>query len=105
MANMPYQEPRIARPLEKKKMMWLWTPLAVVIFSSMVIGQQQEGTGETSEKWATTQNNIGNTLKDQAASVEGSEATRLFGEAAAAYRRALSVFTRESRPEDWATTQ
>ena len=68
-------------------------------------GSTPEVTKEAFNNWAATQNNIGNTLKEQAASVEGPEAARLFGEAAAAYRRALSVLTRESRPEDWATTQ
>jgi tetratricopeptide (TPR) repeat protein len=105
MANMPYPELRITRLLDRKMRMWLWTTLAVAIFSTVTMGQQPEVTKETSPKWAATQNSIGNTLKDQAASVEGPEAVRLFSEAAAAYRRALSVLTRDSMPEDWATTQ
>jgi hypothetical protein len=57
------------------------------------------------EEWAAKQNSIGNTLKEQAERAEASEAARLFSEAAAAYRRALLVFTRDSMPQDWATTQ
>ena len=90
---------------DRKLTIWLWTTFAVAIFSTVAFGQQPEVTNETSPKWAATQTSIGNTLKEQAASVEGPEAARLFGEAAAAYRRALSVLTRDSMPEDWATTQ
>ena len=65
----------------------------------------QQVTKEAFDKWATTQNNTANALKDQGRSVDGSEAVRLLGEAASAYRRALLVFTRESMPLEWATSQ
>ena len=84
-------------------MKWFWTSLAVAILSTVALGQQSKPTDKN--EWATAQNNIGNTLREQATSAEGPEATRLFGEAAAAYRRALLVFTRDSMPQDWATTQ
>jgi hypothetical protein len=77
-----------------------WTSLAVAVFSTVVMSQAIKPTD-----WAAAQNGIGNTLKEQASSAEGPEAVRLFGEAAAAYRRALQVFTRDSMPQDWATTQ
>lgn len=65
----------------------------------------QQDTKEAFEKWAITQNNTANTLRDKGRSVDGPEAVRLLGEAAAAYRRVLLVFTRESMPLEWATTQ
>lgn len=68
-------------------------------------GSMPEVTKSAFEKWATTRNNVANTLREQAARVEGTDAVRLFAEAAAAYRRALLVLTRDSRPHDWATTQ
>ena len=68
-------------------------------------GCTQPVTKEAFDKWATTQNNAANGLKDQGRSVDGPEALRLLGEAASAYRRALLVFTRESMPLEWATTQ
>jgi tetratricopeptide (TPR) repeat protein len=83
-------------------MKWLRALLTVVVFSIVVMGQQAKPDGRD---WAATQASIGNTLKEQAANAEGAEAARLFGEAAAAYRRALQVFTRDSVPQDWATTQ
>jgi tetratricopeptide (TPR) repeat protein len=83
-------------------MKWLYTSLALAVLSTVALGQQSKPADKN--EWAT-QNNIGNTLKEQATSADGAEALRLFGEAAAAYRRALLVFTRESMPQDWATTQ
>lgn len=68
-------------------------------------GSTPDVTKAAFEKWAATQNSIGNTLKEQATRVEGPDAARLFSEAATAYRRALLVLTRESMPQDWATTQ
>ena len=68
-------------------------------------GATQQVTKEAFDKWATTQNNTGNTLRDQGRTIDGPEAVRLLGEAASAYRRALLVFTRESMPLEWATTQ
>jgi tetratricopeptide (TPR) repeat protein len=93
-------------------MKWAWTTLAVATFSSVAMGQQLKldarliGDQQSpSTESAATQNSIGNTLKEQASHVEGPEAARLFGEAAAAYRRALLALTRDSTPQDWATTQ
>jgi tetratricopeptide (TPR) repeat protein len=95
--------------MESNQMKWLWTIVAVASFSAVAMGQEIRNDSAVvkpgSAEWATTQNSIGNTLKEQATSVEGPEAVRLFGEAAAAYRRALQVFTRDSAPQDWATTQ
>jgi tetratricopeptide (TPR) repeat protein len=68
-------------------------------------GSTPDVTKKAFEKWATAQNGIANTLREQAAGVEGPEATRLWAETVAAYRRALLVLTRESRSEVWATTQ
>ena len=68
-------------------------------------GLTQQVTKEAFDKWATTQNNTANALKDQGRSIDGPEAVRLLGEAASAYRRALLVFTRELLPLEWATTQ
>ncbi|HKU76638.1 MAG TPA: tetratricopeptide repeat protein [Pyrinomonadaceae bacterium] len=68
-------------------------------------GLTQQVTKEAFDKWATTQNNTANALKDQGRSVDGPEAVRLLGEAASAYRRALLVFTRELFPLEWAMTQ
>ena len=88
-----------------------WITLAVAIFSTVAMGQEIRNTSNPdvtkpgSAEWAANQNSIGNTLKEQATSVEGPDAARLFSEAAAAYRRALQVFTRDSMPQDWATTQ
>ena len=103
MANMPCSEPRIARLLERKTMKWLWATLGVAILST--VANCQDVTKPGSAEWAAIQNNIGNTLKEQATSADGPDALRLFVEAAAAYRRALQVFTRESMPQDWATTE
>jgi len=68
-------------------------------------GSTQQVTTEAFDKWATTQNDNGNTLRDRGRSVDGPEAVRLLGEAVSAYRRALLVFTPESMPLEWATTQ
>jgi tetratricopeptide (TPR) repeat protein len=68
-------------------------------------GYTQQATKEAFDKWATTQNNNANALKDQGRSVDGPESVRLLGEAVSAYRRALLVFTREAMPLEWATTQ
>lgn len=68
-------------------------------------GLTQQETKETFDKWATTQSETANKLRDQGRSVNGPEAVRLLGEAASAYRRALLVYTRDSMPLEWATTQ
>src|SRR5689334_7776679 len=92
-------------------MKWAWITLAVAVFSTVAIGQEIKNSSKPdvtkpgSAEWAANQNSIGNTLKEQATSVEGPDTARLFSEAAAAYRRALQVLTRDSMPQDWATTQ
>jgi len=67
------------------------------------------------QQWATTQNNLANALRDQAARVKGAEAVgflvdqieavALLDQAVAAYHQALTVYTRERFPQDWAMTQ
>jgi tetratricopeptide (TPR) repeat protein len=68
-------------------------------------GSPPDVTKAAFEKWATSQNEIGNTFKEQSVRAEGPEAVRLLGEAESAYRRALLVLTRDSTPQEWATTQ
>ncbi len=68
-------------------------------------GSAPDVTTAAFEKWATTQNSIGNSLREQSTRAEGPEATRLLAEAESAYRRALLVLTRDSMPQEWATTQ
>ncbi len=68
-------------------------------------GSAPDVTKAAFEKWATSQSGIGNSLREQSARAEGPEAVRLLGEAASAYRRALSVLTRDSTPQNWAATQ
>ena len=55
--------------------------------------------------WATTQNNLGNALQNQAARTEGAAGTDLLAEAVTACRGALTVRTRQDHPVDWAITQ
>ncbi|KAB7610411.1 helix-turn-helix transcriptional regulator [Amylibacter sp. SFDW26] len=57
------------------------------------------------QKWAMTQNNLANVLRDQAARTEGADATALLGRAVAAYEAALEVRTRDDEPQNWAMTQ
>lgn len=68
-------------------------------------GSTPQVTKEAFDKWATNQNENGNALKEQGRRLDGPEAVRLLGEAVSAYRRALSIFTSESKPLEWATTQ
>ncbi len=68
-------------------------------------GSTEQVTNAAIDKWAATQTDAGNALRDRGRSVDGPEAVRLLGEAVSAYRRALLVFTRESMPLEWATTQ
>jgi tetratricopeptide (TPR) repeat protein len=68
-------------------------------------GSTPEVLDDVFQKWAATQNNLGNTLREQSTRVDGPEAVRLLAQAESAYRRALLVFTRESKPQEWATTQ
>jgi hypothetical protein len=77
---------RVRWPVAETEMKWLWTSLAVAVLSAVAMGQ-----GIKPTDWALTQNNIGNTLREQATTVEGVEAARLFGVVAVAYRRALAV--------------
>ena len=48
-----------------------------------------------------TQNNLGIALEEQGIRTSGEESPRLLGEAVAAYRSALEVFTREQLPGRW----
>jgi tetratricopeptide (TPR) repeat protein len=57
------------------------------------------------QDWATTQNNLGNALRDQAGRTSGQAGADLLAQAVAAYRSALEVRTRATLPQDWATTQ
>src|SRR5215217_8204950 len=68
-------------------------------------GSTPDVTKAAFEKWAITQDEIGNKLKEQSTRAEGPEVVRLLGEAESAYRRALLVLTRDSTPQEWATTQ
>jgi tetratricopeptide (TPR) repeat protein len=53
------------------------------------------------EKWAGTQNNLGNVYADR---IRGERAENL-EQAITAYELALQIHTREAFPKDWATTQ
>jgi tetratricopeptide (TPR) repeat protein len=68
-------------------------------------GSTQQVTTEALDRWAATQNDAANTLRDRGRGVDGPEAARLLGESASAYRRALLVFTRDAMPLEWASTQ
>jgi tetratricopeptide (TPR) repeat protein len=63
------------------------------------------GRTKSSLDWATTQNNMGIALREQAGLSEGEEAARLLGESVTAFRAALEVRTRGQSPQDWAMTQ
>ena len=51
------------------------------------------------------QSNLGAALSDQGTRASGAESQRLLGQAVAAYRAALEVYTREQLPQAWARTQ
>ena len=68
-------------------------------------GSTLQATKEAFDKWATTQNDTGNALKEQASRVDGAEGVRLLSEAVSAYQRSSLVFTRDDRPQEWATAQ
>src|SRR5262252_9210799 len=52
-----------------------------------------------------TQNNLGNALQDQGIRTGGERGAQLLAEAVTADRQALEVYTRETLPQQWATTQ
>jgi hypothetical protein len=52
-----------------------------------------------------TQNNLGTALTRMGERLAGAEGARRLEEAVAAYRAALTVYTREALPQDWAMTQ
>jgi hypothetical protein len=52
-----------------------------------------------------TQNNLGNTLREQGIRAGGEAGAELLSQAVAAYREALTVYTRDSLPQQWAETQ
>lgn len=68
-------------------------------------GSTLQATKEAFDKWATTQNDTGNALKEQASRVDGAEGVRLLSEAVSAYQRSSLVFTRDDRPQEWATAE
>ena len=57
------------------------------------------------QDWATTQNNLGDALKELGTRSAGEEGRKLLQDAVAAYRSALEVMTKADLPQDWATTQ
>jgi len=52
-----------------------------------------------------TQNNLGNALANLRTRSAGEEGSKLLGEAVAAYRSALEVYTKADLPQGWAMTQ
>ena len=50
------------------------------------------------QDWAGAQNNLGAALRAQARRSEGAEAARLLGEAVAAYKNALTIWTAKEFP-------
>lgn len=57
------------------------------------------------EKWAMTQNNLGNALHDIAVRSKGEDATPLLQNAISAYRSALKVYDKARRPKNWGAVQ
>jgi len=56
--------------------------------------------------WANTQENLGAALKAQGIRMsEEKKGAQLLAQAAAAFRNALEIYTREQLPQDWARTQ
>ena len=51
------------------------------------------------------QNNLGVTLGDQGIRTGGEAGANLLAEAVTAYRAALTIYTKEQLPQDWAGTQ
>ena len=95
--------------------------LAIALLS---LGQQEPGTARLEEavtvlrsavdgyarkalpqQWASTQNNLGNALREQGTRTGGEAGAELLTQAVTAYREALTVYTRESLPQQWAMTQ
>ena len=57
------------------------------------------------QKWAMTQGNLANALRNQAVRTEGTKGAELLAQAVTAYRSALEVRTREKLPQEWARIQ
>ncbi|QTA79449.1 tetratricopeptide repeat-containing [Desulfonema limicola] len=55
--------------------------------------------------WATTQNNLGLALKEQALIAPKEKKEDLFNQAVTAFKLALEVRTREHLPYDWEQTK
>jgi len=57
------------------------------------------------QDWATTQNNLGLALRDQAARIEGTKGAELLAQAVTAHRSALEVYSAEAFPLDHERTE
>jgi len=57
------------------------------------------------QRWAATQNNLGNALQRQGERTTDGDVAVLFLAAVAAYRNALKVYTLEQLPQQWAMAQ
>jgi tetratricopeptide (TPR) repeat protein len=57
------------------------------------------------QDWATTQNSLGNALRDEGERAGGDQAAALLDQAVQAFRSALEVDTKADLPQDWAGTQ
>ena len=60
---------------------------------------------DSPDDWASTQNNLGLALTEEALDAGGDKAVALLDQAAQAYRSALEVNTRADSPQDWAADQ
>lgn len=75
--------------------------LARMIYAALDNPSMESG----SELWAKAQNNLGISLQTQGVRLGRSKGVILLGEAAAAYRAALSVWTETEHPVYWAMAQ
>jgi tetratricopeptide (TPR) repeat protein len=57
------------------------------------------------QKWAMTQNNLGNGLRSQGERVSGEESVRLLEQAVDSCLQALTIYTRDDFPRQWAVTE
>ena len=80
---------------------WRFSEAVAAYRSALEVYTQQE----LPQSWATTQNNLGNTLKEHGIRTSGEAGAALLAEAVAAYRSALEVRTQQELPQGWAMTQ